>query len=90
MKDKGTGKKENPVLGEIGQREDLLSEIFTKVNKIGRTLVELWLSGKAGGLDPMARTGWPDFSGRLPGWGIWLAGSPGLARRIFRVVFFSD
>ena len=34
VKDKGTGKKENPVLGEVGQREDLLSEIFAKVNKI--------------------------------------------------------
>ena len=34
VKDKGTGKKENPVLGEIGQREDLLTEIFAKVNKI--------------------------------------------------------
>ena len=34
VKDKGTGKKENPVLGEAGQREDLLAEIFSKVNKL--------------------------------------------------------
>ena len=31
LKDKGTGKKENPVMGEAGHREDLYAELFSKV-----------------------------------------------------------
>ena len=33
--DRGTGKNENPILGEASQREDLLNELYAKVNAVG-------------------------------------------------------